>query len=171
MTENHRVRNLAFLLVFCVVYTIPALFIAPMTMADIISVPMLIFGGYALYLLTEETWRAFWAGEQSRAALGLFGLSSLLVSVIVMRPYGISSRNIIGAQAWLETTHILPIALYIQAIGLMLFSRASATPYVSQKRTRWGQLVAGIIIGALIASSKALEPILIFFSKLFGRLF
>lgn len=171
MTENPRVRNLAVLLVFCIVYTIPALFIAPMTMADIISVPMLIFGGYAFYLLFDETWQAFWSGEQSRAALGLFGLSSLLISVVVMRPYGIASRNILGAEVWLQHTHILPIALYIQAIGLMLFSRASAAPYVSQKRTRWGQLIAGILIGALIASSKALEPILMFFGRLFRSLF
>lgn len=171
MTDNSRVRNLAFVLVLALIYIIPALFLSPHSMLDIVSVPMLVFGLYGFYLVFGETWEAFWAGERNKAAIGLFSLFSLLLSVIIMRPYGIASRNIPGAEAYLETTHIFPVALFLQAIGLYLFTLASSAPYVPSRRSGWVQLIAGMIIGALVISSRALEPALMFISKLFGRIF
>lgn len=169
MSDNSRVRNLSILIVLGLIYTIPALFLTPHLMLDIISVPMLVYGLYGLYLLFPETWRSFWSGDQTRAAIGLYGLSLLLMSVVIMRPYGIADRNIPNA-AWLASTHIFPIALFMQAIGLMLFTRASSTAYIPTQKTKWGQLIAGIIIGALVATSKVLEPVLMAIGKLFGRL-
>lgn len=170
MNSPSRVRNLAVVIVLAIAYTIPAIWISPGSMLDIISVPMLVFGLWGIYILFGETWEAFWNGEQSKTALGLFSLFSLLLSVVIMRPYGISTRNVAGAEEYLSTTHILPIALTIQAVGLYLFTRASSAPYVPSKRTGWGQLMAGILIGALVASSRVLEPLLLWVSKLFGRI-
>jgi len=171
VTDKTPHRNVAVALVLIATYAVPALFIDPQTMLDIISVPMLVFGGWGLYILFMETWKAFSSGEQGRAALGLFGIFLLLVSVVVMRPYGIATRNIVGAKDWLDSTHILPVALYLQALGLMFFTRASAAPYVPSKGRGIGQLIAGVVIGILVASSKALEPVLMWVSKLFGRFF
>jgi len=170
VTEHSTFRNWAAVIVLALVYIIPALFVSPQHMLDILSIPMLVSGGYGICLIASETWKAFKSGDQSRSALGLFGIFALLTSVVIMRPYGISSRNIEGADAWLETTHIFPIALYLQAIGLALFSRASAAPMVPTKGRGVGQIVAGVVIGVLIASSKALDPILMFVSKLFTGL-
>ena len=171
MTDKRPSRNIAVALVLIATYTIPALFIEPQTMLDIISVPMLVFGGWGLCILFMETWRAFVSGDQGRAALGLFGIFLLLVSVVVMRPYGVATRNVVGAKEWLDATHILPIALYLQALGLMFFTRASAAPYVPSKGRGIGQLIAGVVIGILVASSKALEPVLMWISKIFTRTF
>lgn len=171
MTDNSRVRNLAIILALAIAYTVPAIFLSPQNMLDIVSVPMLVFGLWGIYIVFGETWGAFWAGEQSKTALGLFSLFALLLSVVIMRPYGIATRNVAGAEDYLSTTHILPIALTIQALGLYLFTRASAAPYVPSKRTGWGQLIAGILIGALVASSRILEPGLLFVSKMFSRIF
>lgn len=169
MSDNRPSRNIAVALVLIAVYAIPALFVEPQTMLDVISVPMLVFGGWGLYILLMETLKAFASGEQGRAALGLFGIFLLLFSVVVMRPYGIASRNIVGAKDWLDSTHILPIALYLQALGLMFFTRASVAPYVPSKGRGIGQLIAGVVIGILVASSRVLEPVLIAISKFFGR--
>lgn len=171
MTDKRPSRNLAVALVLIATYAIPALFIEPQTMLDIISVPMLVFGGWGLCILFVETWRAFISGEQGRAALGLFGIFLLLVSVVVMRPYGVATRNIAGAKDWLDSTHILPVALYLQALGLMFFTRASAAPYVPSKGRGIGQLIAGVVIGILVASSKALEPVLVWVGKIISRFF
>lgn len=170
MTDNSRVRNWAVLLILALVYTIPAFFIKPSLMLDIVSVPMLVFGIYGLYILTGETFAAMNSGARDRAALGLFGLFALLLSVVIMRPYGILTRNVQSA-SWLSDTHVFAFALYLQAIGLWLFTRASAAPYVPAKRSGLGQLIAGIIIGALIASSRALEPVMMAIGRMFGRLF
>ncbi len=170
MTDNSRVRNLAFVLVLVILYAIPGYFLPPSTMLDIISVPMLVFGLYALYLLFPETWKSFWQGDQSRAAIGLYGLSTLLISVVIMRPYGIADRNIPSLD-WLPSTHIFPIALFIQAVGLMLFTRASTAPALGTSRSGWGQLVAGIVIGALVVSSRALEPLIVFLGKVWSSIF
>lgn len=170
MESKSPTRNLAIVSVLIALYVVPALFLSPQTMLDIISVPMLVFGMYGLYLLSPETWRSFWDGDQSRAAVALYGLSSLLLSVVIMRPYGIADRNIPSLD-WLSTTHIFPIALFIQAIGLMLFTRASSTPKVGSKRSGVGQLVAGIVIGALVASSRVLEHVFVFIGKILSRIF
>lgn len=170
MTEPSRVRNLAVALVIIAIYTALAIFIPAPTMLDIVSVPMLVFGAYGLYLLFPESWEAFWHGERDRRALGLFGLTALLLSVVAMRPYGIITRNIEGTD-WLSETHIYPIALSFQAVGLWLFTRASETPTVTSRRPGWGKLVAAFVIGVLVASSKILEPILMFMGRLFSRIF
>lgn len=171
MSEQRPTRNVAVALVLTATYVIPALFVEPQTMLDIISVPMLVFGGWGLCILFMETWKSFTSGDQSRAALGLFGIFLLLVSVVVMRPYGIATRNVPGAKEWLDSTHILPVALYLQALGLMFFTRASAAPYVPSKGRGIGQLIAGVVIGVLVASSKAVETILMGVGKIFSRLF
>lgn len=170
MTEPSRVRNLAVLLVLIAVYTIPAIFVPASIMLDVVSVPMLVFGAFALYLIIGEAWDDFWSGEQSRRAIGLFALTAILLSVVVMRPYGIITRNIEGT-GWLSETHIYPVALSIQAVGLWLFTRASETPTVTSRRPGWGKLVAAFVIGVLVASSKVLEPILMFLGRLFSRIF
>ena len=171
MTEPSRVRNLAVLLVLVILYIAVRIFVAPQTMADIVSVPMLVFGAYGFYLLFEEFWVSFWSGDQSRRALGLFGLTALLASVIIMRPYGITSRNVVGADGWLEQTDILPIALALQAVGLWLFTRASETPTVISRKAGWGKVLGALLVGILVGSSKMLEPILITVSKFFSRVF
>lgn len=171
VTEPSRVRNLAVLLVLVIVYIAIRIFVPPQSMADIVSVPMLLFGLFGLYLLLPETWAALWAGERDRRSLGLYGLAALLISVVAMRPYGIASRNIDGAKNWLDQTDILPVALAIQALGLWLFTRASETPTVASKHTGLGKIIAAFLIGVLVASSKMLEPILAFVSKLFSRVF
>lgn len=184
MTEPSRVRNLAVLFALAIIYVIIRLVVqtmqglglieilsVPQTMLDILSVPMLLFGLYALYLIIGEAWDDFWAGEQTRRALGLFALSALLISVVAMRPYGIITRNVEGADDVLSKTDIYPIALYVQALGLWLFTRASETPTVGAKRPGWGRIIAAFVIGVLVASSRALEPSLMFVSKLFARIF
>lgn len=171
MNDQNSLRNVAVLIVLALVYIVPALFIPSQAMLDIVSVPMLVFGAYAIYLVIGEAFNDFWSGRQDRAALGLFALTAILISVVITRPYGIITRNVEGASAILEPTHIYPIALYIQAIGLMLFSRASTPSAVAHKHTGIGQLVAGIVIGALVASSKVLEPILAGIGKIAGKLF
>ncbi len=170
MTEEPRVSNWAILAVLVLAYVIPSFFIKPNMMLDIVSVPMLVFGIYGLYILGGETIAAMNAKSRDRAALGLFGLFALLLSVVIMRPYGILTRNVTAA-SWLSDTHAFAFALYLQAIGLWLFTRASAAPYVPAKHSSWGQLIIGIIIGALIASSRWLEMGLIGVGKIFGRLF
>lgn len=170
MTDNSRIRNLAVLIVLVIVYSVPAFFLSQDRMLDVVSLFMLVFAVSAICMIASETWGAFWAGHRDRASLGLMGLFSLFLSVILMRSYGILTRNVESA-AWLTETHVYSAMVFLQLTGLWLFSKGATTPAVEGKRTRWGQIFVGVIIGALIASSKALEPILIFFSKLFGRLF
>lgn len=169
MTDNSRVRNLSVFLILCAAYIVPAIFIPHDRMLDLVSLLMLVFAVSAFWMIAGETWGAFWAGHRDRAALGLMGLFAVFLSVILMRTYGILTRNVEGAE-WITDTHVYSAMVFLQFVGLWLFSRGATTPAVEGRRGRWGQLVVGVIIGALIASSKALEPILMFFSKLIGRL-
>lgn len=167
--DNSRIRNLAFLIVLMAIFTIPSLFLSHDLMLDAVSFLMLVFGISGIYLITEETWAAFWSGSRDRASLALYGLFTLFLSVVLMRSYGILTRNVEGA-GWLQETHLYAGFVSVQLIGLWLFSKASAQGVVPTKQSKWGQLFVGIIIGALVASSKALEPILMGISKLFGRI-
>lgn len=169
--DNSRVRNVSVLIVLSLVYAIPAIWVPGQTMLDIVSWPMLFFGLVLFYMVMEEALTAFWAGRADKVALGLFGLFLIFLSVDIMRPYGIISRNVEGAKEWLELTHFYGVAVYMQFIGLYLFTRGAATAQVEGRRTKWGQLVAGIVIGLLLATSKILEPVLMFASKLFSRIF
>lgn len=168
--DNPRIRNVAVLLVLCLLYIIPALFIPYDRMLDLVSFLMLVFGITGLYLITEEAWGAFWAGERDRTALALYGLFALFLSAVAMRTYGILTRNVEGA-SWLTETYTYSSLVFLQFVGLFLFSRASTPPTVARKGGRWGQFALGILIGALIASSKALEPVLVAIGKLWSRVF
>lgn len=170
MTENSKVRNLAAFLILCAAYIVPAIFISHDRMLDLVSLLMLVFAISAFWMIAGETWGAFWSGQRDRASLGLMGLFAVFLSVILMRTYGIMTRNVTAAE-WLTDTHVYSAMVFLQFVGLWLFSRGATTPAVEGRRSRWGQMIVGIIIGALIASSKALEPILMFVSKLFSRIF
>lgn len=167
---SSRVKNIAVVLVLALFYIIPALFLPYERMLDLVSFLMLVFGIIGIGLILEESWGAFWSGDRDRSALALYGLFALFISVVVMRTYGILTRNVEGA-AWLTETYMYSVLVYIQLIGLWLFSRASTPPTVSPKRSRWGQLIIGVVIGAIVASSKALEPILMAVGRLWSRLF
>ena len=169
MTEHPRLRNIGVLLVLALIYIIPALFVDSRHMLDIVSGPMLIFGLYALWIIAGEAWGAFWDGRSDRTAYALFGLSLLLFSVDIMRAYGLGTRNFTGLE-WLENTHLYPVAIYCQFCGIWLFTRASTPPSIEPRRGGLGQLVAGVIIGAVVASSKMLEPVMMFVGKLFTGL-
>lgn len=169
MTEHPRLRNIGVLLVLVLIFSIPALFVEPNHMMDAASGPMLIFSAYAMFLIAGEAWAAFWEGRSDRTAYALFGLSLLFASIIVMRSYGLVTRNIPGAE-WIEHTHLYAAAIYAQFAGVFLFSRASTPPSVTPRRAGMGQLVAGVVIGAVIASSKVLEPLLAVLGKLFTGL-
>jgi len=54
VTDKTPHRNVAVALVLIATYAVPAFFIDPQTMLDIISVPMLVFGGWAF---TSSSWR------------------------------------------------------------------------------------------------------------------
>lgn len=167
--DNHpRVRNLAVLIILGLIFTIPAIFIEHDRMLDIVSLLMLVFGVVGIYLIANETWASFWDGARDRASLALYGLFALFLSVVVMRSYGILTRNVESVK-WLETTHVYAAMVYVQFAGLWLFSRASTQGELPTRRNKWGQLIAGIIIGSIIASSKVLEPILAGMGKLMGR--
>lgn len=171
MTEPSRVRNLAVLLVLCAIFIIPATFLDKGRMLDTVSGLMLIFGCIGLWLVWGEAWANFWEGNRDRFALGLYGLAALFLSVVTMRSYGIITRNSESASAFLEPTHTYAALVFLQFVGLMLFTRGAQTPSVAARRTKWGQWAAGIAIGILIGSSKFLEPILMWVSKLFTRMF
>lgn len=170
MIDNSRVRNLAVVLVLAAVFAIPAFFIPSHLMLDIVSLLMLVFGIAGLWLISQEAWVSFWDGNRDRASLALYGLFALFLSVVMMRSYGILTRNVAGAE-WLSDTYTYSALVFVQGIGLWLFSRASTPPTVASKGGRWGQLAIGIIIGALIASSRILEPALMAIGKIFGRIF
>jgi len=171
VTEPSRVRNFAVLIVLCAIFTVPALFMERGPLLDGVSFLMIIFGVVGLWQVTPEAWEAFWHGSRDRYALGLYGLFALFLSVVLMRTYGITTRNNVSANAVLEDTHVYAALVFIQFAGLLLFTRGASAPTVSGKRTRWGQLIGGILIGILLTSSKFLEPVLMFFSKLFSRIF
>lgn len=171
MTEPSRVRNLAVLITLCAVFSVPAIFMERGPLLDTVSFLMLLFGGIGLWQVSGEAWEAFWAGNRDRYALGLYGLFALFLSVVLMRTYGITTRNNKTVDLMLEQTHIYAALVFIQFAGLMLFTRGASAPAVAGKRTWWGQLVGGILIGVLLTSSKFLEPVLMFFSKLFSRIF
>lgn len=165
MTEPSRVRNLAVLLVLVSIFTIPAIFIEHDRMLDIVSGLMLLFGAIGFYFIAGEAWRAFWAGDRDRTAVGLYGLSTIFISITGMRAYGILTRNFVAVDSFLTPTHTYAVFVFMQFVGLWLFTRASEAPTVPARPTRWGQLFIGIVIGGLIASSKLLEPILMFIGK------
>lgn len=167
---NSRVRNISVAVVLFLIYLVPAFWFSGQTMLDIVSIPMLFFGLYLFYVVAEEAVLAFWDGRADKVALGLFGLLLLFLSVDIMRPYGIISRNVDGAKDWLDQTHIYGVAVYIQFIGLYLFTRGATPSQVDGRRPKWGQLVAGVIIGLLLATSKIVEPVVAFIGKLFSRL-
>lgn len=171
MADNSRIRNLAVLIVLVSLFAVPSLFLPSSLVLDIVSLFMLIFACTGLYLVTDEAWRAFWDGARDRAALALYGLFALFLSILLMRSYGILTRNIPSAQSVLEATHLYAAFVYLQFCGLYLFTRGATAPAVEGKRSRFGQLIAGIVIGALIASSKAIEPILMGIGKVLGRVF
>lgn len=171
MTDPSRVRNFAVLIILCAIFTIPAIFMERGPLLDSVSFLMLLFGGIGLWQVSGEAWGAFWSGSRDRYALGLYGLFALFLSVVLMRTYGITTRNNVSANMALETTHVYAALVFIQFAGLLLFTRGASAPAVAGKRTRWGQLIGGILIGALLTSSKFLEPVLMFFSKLFSRIF
>ncbi len=172
MVDNSRVRNLAVLFVLVAIFTVPSLFLSNSTILDIVSFLMLVFGVSGLYLIAEEVWGSFWSGMRDRASLALYGLFALFLSVVVMRTYGILTRNSEAANALLSPTYTYAAMVYLQFVGLFLFSRASTPPTVVNKRApRWGQLIVGILIGALVASSRILEPVLASVGKVFTRFF
>lgn len=170
MTDHPRLRNLAVLIVLVLIYVIPAYFIDNRLMLDIVSGPMLLFGVYALFIIAREAWSAFWEGRTDRTAYALFGLSLVLLSVDLMRAYGLLTRNI-PAMGWLEDTHLYPAAIYCQFAGLWLFTRASTPPQITPRRGGMGQIAAGVVIGMVVASSKMLEPVLAIIGKVLGRVF
>ena len=170
MTDHPRLRNIGVLIVLILIFAIPAIFVSPSHMMDVTSGPMLVFAGYALILIAGEAWDAFWTGKSDRTAFALFGLCLLFGSIIVMRSYGLVTRNV-PSLAWIEDTHVYAAAIFAQFTGVFLFSRASAPLVVSPRKSSMGQLFAGIIIGALIASSKLLEPLLAGVGRIMGRLF
>lgn len=169
MTE-HRLRNLGLLIALTLAFCVPAFFLEHDRMLDVVSFLMLVFGIAGLVLITEETWTAFWHGARDRVSIGLYSLAGLLLTVSLMRTYGIVTRNVEQLK-WLETTHVYAALVYLQFISLYLFFRASTPPTLPQKRGRWGQLVAGIIIGLLLASTRALEHVVIVVMKFIGRIF
>lgn len=184
MTEHPRLRNLAVALVLVLIYVIPAQFFTGKQMMDIASIPMLIWGVFALALIAREAVVAWWQGRADRTAYALFGLSLLFLSVDVMRSYGLSTRNIeyapIGIRVvvepfinWMasDDSHVYAVAIYAQFIGIWFFTRASFQPTVKSRTYGFGQLIAGVVIGAVLASSKVLEPVLMFIGRLFSRIF
>lgn len=166
---NSRARNISVASILMAIYAVPAIWVSGQTMLDIVSIPMLAYGLYLFYFIAEEAVLAFWDGRSDRVALGLFGLLLLFVSVDIMRPYGLISRNVPGAEEWLKTTHIYGIAVYMQFIGLYLFTRGTALPSVAGNKARWGQLVAGVIIGVLLSTSKFVEPVFVAMGRLLQR--
>jgi len=169
VTDHPRLRNIGVLIVLILIFSIPALFFSPNQMMDAASGPMLVFSCYAMFLIAGESWSAFWEGRSDRTAYALFGLTLLFASIIVMRSYGLVTRNIPGTE-WVEHTHLYACAIFAQFVGVFLFSRASTPPSVTPRKAGIGQLVAGVMIGAIIASSKVLEPALAMVGKLLGGL-
>lgn len=175
--DNSRVRNWAVLIVLILVYAIPTFIISwlspePVKLTlDIFSVLMIAFGIVGLWLVSEETWAAFWAGERDRTALALYGLFTLFLSVILMRSYGVATRRNESLDAYLSSTYIYSALVYVQMAGLWLFSRASTPPSLPSKKSRWGQFALGILIGVLLASSRAIEPVLMALGRIWSRLF
>lgn len=170
MTSNSPVRNLAVVIVLAVVFISPSLFMSREALIDTVSFLMLVYGVIGLYLIAHETWVSFWSGERDRESLALYGIFALFLSVVLMRSYGILVRNVSGLE-WLEETHLYASFIFVQFIGVWLFSRASTQSVMMTKQNKWGQLIIGIIIGALVASSRVVEPVLMAIGKLFGRLF
>lgn len=171
MTEPSRVRNLAVLIILAVAFAVPAIFIPQERMLDIVSGLMFLFGVLGFYFIANASWEAFWSGRRDRASVALYGLSALFLSIMAMRSYGILTRNVESIDAMLSPTHTYAVFVYLQFIGLYLFTRASEAPTVPARPTRWGQLFVGVIIGALIASSKMLEPALMFIGKCLAMVF
>lgn len=170
MTDHPRIRNLAMLIVLVLIYIIPAFFVSPDRMLDLASGPMMVFAIYALFLLAPEAWSAYWEGQSDRTAYALFGLSLLLTSIVTMRGYGLLTRNVEGLE-WLENSYVYSAAIYAQFVGVFLFSQASTPPTVSPRRAGMGHVIAGVVIGILVASSKMLEPLLAMIGKVLGRVF
>lgn len=170
MTNHPRIQNLAVLIVLVFLYLIPALLVPHEIMLDLVSAPLLVFGTYSLILLAQETGENFWEGQRSRAALALYGLFALFLSVIVTRSYGLVTRNLEGT-GWLAESHIYSAALYIQFVGLWMFNKSAASPPIGPKKSGLGQLIAGVILGAIIVSSRLLEPVLALIGKVFSRVF
>lgn len=170
MSDNPRVQNFGVLFVLALIYIIPSIFLPNEVMLDAVSVPLLVFGMWSFFLLARETSETFWEGQRGRAALALYGLFAVFLSVIITRSYGLLTRNT-NLTGTLDDTHIYSAALYIQFIGLWLFTRSAASPAISPAKNNFGQLVAGIILGAILASSRLLEPLLVMCGKMFNRLF
>lgn len=170
MTEPSRVRNLAVLITLVIAFAVPAFFIPQERMLDIVSGLMFLFGVLGFYFIASASWEAFWSGRRDRASLALYGLSALFLSIMAMRSYGILTRNFTAVDDLLSPTHTYAVLVYLQFAGLYLFTRASEAPIVPARPTRWSQLFVGVVIGALIASSKMLEPALMFIGKAIGYL-
>lgn len=169
MTERPRIQNIAILLALIIIY-LPLLFLTNQTALDIVSVPLLVFAVWSFSLIAGEATQTFWRGDRRRSALALYGLFAIFLSVMVTRIYGLVTRNLDGT-GWLDDSHIYSMALYLQFIGLYVFTRGATHPSVIASKNRYGQLIAGVIIGAIVASSRLLEPILMFCGKLFNRIF
>jgi small-conductance mechanosensitive channel len=168
VSDHPRIRNFGILIVLVVLFSLPTIFLPPSLMLDVVSLLMLIFGCTGLYLITAEAWDAFWQGYRDRASLALYGLFALFLSVVLMRTYGILTRNVEGAE-WLSETYAYSALVAVQLVGLWLFSHASTPPSVATKGGRWGQLIVGVIIGSLIGASKLFEPIVAAVGKLVAR--
>lgn len=164
MNSHPRIQNIAVLIVLTLIYLIPAFFLSNDATLDLVSVPLLIFGMWSFFLISGEAMQTFWEGQRGRAALALYGLFAIFLSVVATRLYGLTTRNLHGA-GWLDESHIYSAAIYIQFIGLWMFTRGASTPTVGVSRSGWSQLIAGVVIGAIIASSKLLEPILVLVGK------
>jgi len=168
VADHPNVKNISVLLVLIAAFTIPALFLSKESMQDLVSVLMLVFACTSFYLVAGETWRSFWEDDRSRVALGLYGLFAVFLSVILTRTYGIMDRNVAGFW-WVKETHTYSAFIFIQFVGLMMFARSSTPPSAPVKRSRWGQIILSLVIGLLIGSSKALEPILMWVGRWVGR--
>lgn len=168
--NKDRAKNIGIFIVLHAIFFIPYLFIPSRWMLEGVSVAMLAFAIYNLRDYGLEAVNSFWGGDRSRAALALYGVVLLFLSAIWSRTYGIWNRAA-GEPEWVDGTPIFAYGLYMLLIGLVFFRKASPDPTVPRQPSPWATWIAAIAIGLVLTATKVLEPVIMFASRLFARIF
>jgi hypothetical protein len=135
-------RSFLFVVLAMVVFSVPALFIDPDNMTEILSAGLFIACLVGIWRWGPAAVRVALSGAKTRESWGIIAVVGLLFSLAVQRVYSVVFINF-DRPEWLTTLHISPFITYMMMIAVVLF--ISATTFPGEKPTRLGGIAAAII--------------------------
>jgi hypothetical protein len=143
-------RSILFALAGLTAFSLPALFIKPDDMTEILSAGLFIACLVGLWRWGPAAVRAIVSGSKTQESWGIIGVCGLLLALAMQRVYSVAYLNL-DRPEWMQVLHISPFITYMMLVSVVLF--ISATTFPGEKPTGLGGIAAAFIafVGVMVS--------------------